>query len=232
VTNLTRWIDIETEAGKMPAYLALPPSGKGPGIVLIQEIFGVNAHIRDVAELYAKAGYVVAAPDIFWRSEPRVELGYVGAERERGIALMQQVDIAKTVGDLGATAQALRALPEFAGKVAAIGYCFGGQLAYLCAAQGKVDAAVAYYGGGIQNKLELAAQVAVPIQFHYGALDAHIPPAAVEQVRGAFAGRADASCHVYPGADHGFNCWARASFNQNASAQALGRTLQFLAEHA
>lgn len=232
MTTHSRWIEIETDAGKMPAYLSLPPAGKGPGIILIQEIFGVNAHIRDVADLYAKAGYAVIAPDIFWRSEPRVELGYVSPDRDRGISLMQQVDIGKTMSDLGAAGQALRALPEFAGKVASIGYCFGGLLSYLAAAHGLVDTAVAYYGGGIQNKLELAAKVSVPMLFHYGQLDSHIPLSAIEQIKAAFGGRGGAEFHVYPNADHGFNCWARSSFNQNASALSLGRTLQFLATHA
>lgn len=230
MTTHSRWIEIETDAGKMPAYLSLPPAGKGPGIILIQEIFGVNAHIRDVADLYAKAGYAVIAPDIFWRSEPRVELGYVGPDRERGIALMQQVDIDKTVGDLGAAGKALRAMPECAGKLTSIGYCFGGQLSYLAAAQGLVDSAVAYYGGGIQNKLDLVDKIEVPMLFHYGELDSHIPLNAVEQIKAAFGSR-DAEFHVYPNADHGFNCWARDSFNQNASALSLGHTLQFLATH-
>jgi len=232
LTTQTRWIEIDTDAGKMPAYLSLPPAGKGPGIILIQEIFGVNAHIRDVADLYAKAGYAVIAPDIFWRSQPRVELDYVGADRERGISLMQQVDTGKTLGDLAAVAHTLRALPEFSGKVASIGYCYGGLLSYLAAAQGLVDIAVAYYGGGIQNKLELAERVTTPMLFHYGELDAHIPLSAVEQIKAAFAARGNAEFHVYPQADHGFNCWARSSFHQNASALSLGRTLQFLANHA
>lgn len=230
VSANSRWIDIDTVDGKLPGYLSLPPAGKGPGIILLQEIFGVNGHIRGVADLYAKAGYVVLAPDIFWRSQPRIELGYVEPDMSRAVGLMQQVDISKTLADVAATAQALRDLPEVTGKIAAIGYCFGGQLAYLSAAQGLVDGAVAYYGGGIQNKLEQAAKISVPILFHYGEKDGHIPLAAVEQVKASFAGRGNAEFHVYPGADHGFNCWDRASYQQKAAALALGRTLQFLVD--
>jgi len=225
----SRWIEIDAVDGKVPAYLSLPPAGKGPGIVLIQEIFGVNAHIRSVADQYALAGYVVLAPDIFWRSQARVELGYEGADMTRAVELMQQVDVPKTLTDLAAAAAVLRGLPETSGKIATIGYCFGGQLAYLLAAQGSVDAAVAYYGGGIQNKLDQAQRVTVPILFNYAGNDSHIPPAAYEQVQAAFAGRSNAEFQLYPGAEHGFNCWARASYHQNASALALGRTLQFLA---
>ena len=228
MTADSRWIDIDTVDGKLQGYLSLPPTGKGPGILLFQEIFGVNAHIRGVADLYAKAGYVVLAPDLFWRSQARVELGYVDPDWSRGVELMQQIDIAKTLADAAAASKVLRSLAEVTGKIAAIGYCFGGQLAYLSAAQGLVDGAVAYYGGGIQNKLDQAAKVTVPILFHYGEQDSHIPPAAVEQVQASFAGRDNAEFHVYPDAEHGFNCWARSSYQQKASALALGRTLQFL----
>jgi carboxymethylenebutenolidase len=231
MTAHSSWIDIAVEGGSLPAYLSLPPGGSGPGVVLIQEIFGVNAHIRSVADQYAQAGYVVIAPDIFWRSQPRVELDYTQEGTQRGIELMQQVDLAKTVADIGASAQALRARADVTGKVAAIGYCFGGRLAYTAAAHGLVDAAIAYYGGGIQDNLALAGQVTVPIQFHYGEKDSHITLSAVEQVQAAFKGHPNAQFNIYPNADHGFNCAARASYQQNAAALALGRSLQFLAQN-
>ncbi|WP_118181828.1 dienelactone hydrolase family protein [Paraburkholderia phosphatilytica] len=226
----TRWIDIPTDKDGFEGYLALPKAGKGPAVVIIQEIFGVNGHIRSVAEQYAQDGYVAIAPDIFWRTQPRVELVYAGADRDKGIELMQKTDIKQTVADLGATAKLLRSLPEVTGKISAIGYCFGGLLAYLTAAQGTVDAAVAYYGGGIQRNLDEAAKVKVPMQFHYGELDAHIPQSDVGQVKERFIGRDDVEFHIYPNADHGFNCSERASYNQHASALAHGRTLTFLGE--
>jgi carboxymethylenebutenolidase len=225
----SNWIDIAAEDGAFQAYLALPHTRKGPGIVLIQEIFGVNQHIREVADQYAADGYVVLAPDIFWRTEPRIDLGYEGADREKGIAIMKQTDFSKTVKDLGATAQALRRLPEVDRKIAAIGYCLGGRLAYNAAASGFVDAAVSYYGGGIQNQLERAADIKIPILFHYAEEDASIPLSAVEEVKKRFAGRDDAEFHLYMGAHHGFNCPYRATFEQHASALAHGRTLVFLA---
>jgi carboxymethylenebutenolidase len=229
VTTHSKWIDIAADDGTFQAYLALPHTGKGPGIVLIQEIFGVNQHIREVADQYAADGCVVLAPDIFWRAEPRVELGYEGADRDKGIAIMQQTDFSKTLKDLGATAQALRKLPALDGKIAAIGYCLGGRLAYNSAASGFVDAAVAYYGGGIQNQLERAAEIKVPILFHYAEQDSSIPLSAVDQVKNRFAGRDIAEFHLYMGAHHGFNCPYRASYQQRASALARGRTLVFLA---
>jgi carboxymethylenebutenolidase len=231
VTTHSKWIDIAADDGTFQAYLALPHIGKGPGIVLIQEIFGVNRHIREVADQYAADGYVVLAPDIFWRAEPRVELGYEGAERDKGIAIMQQTDFSKTLKDLGAAAQALRRLPEVDGKIATIGYCLGGRLAYNSAASGFVDAAVAYYGGGIQKQLERAAEIKVPILFHYAEEDSGIPLSAVGEVKESFAGRDNAEFHLYGSVHHGFNCPYRAAYQQHASALARGRTLVFLASH-
>lgn len=233
----TQWISIEAAdgSGRYNAYLCLPPApgprGASPGLVLFQEIFGVNAHIQAVAEQYAMDGFVVIAPDVFWRQAPRVDLGYEGADRERGIELMKALDPAKVAEDIATTVAALRDRPEFGGKhkVGAVGYCLGGRLAYVAAATAGIDAAVAYYGGGIQNQLDLAPRVACPMQFHYAGDDPNIPPEAVEKVKAAFAGK-DAEFHLYPGAHHGFNCWARAAYDAPSAALAHGRTVAFLAE--
>ena len=223
----SQWIDI---APGFAGYLALPPAGRGPGLVLFQEIFGVNAHIRAVAEQYAADGFVVLAPDVFWREAPRVELGYEGAERQRAIQLMQAYVAADALADIAASVQALRARPEVAGEaVGAFGYCMGGRLAYLAAATAGVDAASCFYGGGIHAQLERARLVGCPIQFHYAERDDNIPPAAVDAVRQAFAGKA-AEVFVYPGSTHGFNCWARAAYHAPSAALAHGRTLAFFAE--
>ena len=225
----TEWIQVATEGGSFDAYLARPPAGHGPGLVLFQEIFGVNAHIRGVAEQYALAGFVVLAPDVFWRGQPRVELGYEGAERDQARALAQALQPAELAADSRATVAALRARPEVGGrKVGAIGYCMGGRLAWGAAAGAGVDAAVCYYGGGIQNQLALAADIHCPLQLHYAERDDHIPLDAVEQVRAALAGKT-AEVHVYPGAMHGFNCWARGSYHPASAALAHGRSLAFLA---
>jgi carboxymethylenebutenolidase len=233
VTIQSRWIDLAAEdGGTFHGFLALPPAGKGPGIVLLQEIFGVNSHIRGVAEQYAQDGYVVLAPDLFWRAEPRTELGYGEADRGKAMALYHGTDIDRAVADVAAAANALRALPEVTGKVAVVGYCLGGRLAYLAAARSAVDIAVSYYGGGIDQALDQADAVKVPIQFHFGERDAHIPAESVEKIRARFAGRADAQVHIYAGADHGFNCWDRASYHPHAAGLAHGRALTFLGEHA
>jgi carboxymethylenebutenolidase len=223
----TEWITI---ADGFEAYLCRPPAGRGPGLVLFQEIFGVNPHIRAVAEAYALDGFVVLAPDLFWRQAPRVELGYVGAERERALALMQGYPIADALADVQATVQALRARPEVApARVGALGYCMGGRLAYLAAATAEVDAAVPFYGGGIQTLLDRASAIRCPVQFHYAGEDPAIPPEAVEQVRAAMRDQR-AEFHLYPAAQHGFNCWSRAAYHAPSAALAHGRALQFLAQ--
>jgi carboxymethylenebutenolidase len=228
----TEWIAVDTPAGTMDAYLALPPAGRGPGLLLLQEIFGVNAHIRGVAEQYALAGFTVLAPDLFWREAQRVELGYVGAERERALALMKTVTRDHAVADMRAAVAALRARSECVGRVGAIGYCMGGRLAFTAAALCGVDAAVCYYGGGIATQLDLAPSIGCPIQFHHAEKDASIPADAVAAVRAAIAASpasANAEFHDYAGAEHGFNCWARATYHPPSAALALGRSLQFLA---
>ncbi len=222
----TQWTEL---APGFAGYLALPPGGRGPGLVLWQEIFGVNEHIRAVAEQYALDGFVVLAPDAFWRQAPRVELGYVGADRERAMALMQAYTAEQSLADIGTAVQALRARPEVTGRVGSLGYCMGGRLAYLAAATAGVDAAVAFYGGGIQGQLDRAAGITCPLQLHYAGHDDHIPPEAVARVRAALAGKA-AELHVYPGAMHGFNCWARGSYHAPSAALSHGRTLVFLAD--
>ncbi|MDE2624464.1 MAG: dienelactone hydrolase family protein [Betaproteobacteria bacterium] len=227
--NNARWVEIDSpDGGTFGAYLSLPPTGKGPGIVLVQEIFGVNEHIRAVADQFAMDGFVVLAPDVFWRQQPRVELGYDEAGFARGRALKAGLDFGQVVRDLSAAASVLRGRAELTGKVASIGYCMGGLLSYLFAASGSVDAAVCYYGAGIDAHLDRSEHIKCPMLFHFGEQDALIPSAAIKAVSKAFAQKADAWVQTYPGVDHGFNCWARPMYNQTAAALARGRTLEFL----
>ncbi len=227
----TQWIDIDGPEGTFPAYLAVPHLGKGPGIILLQEIFGVNEHIRTVAEQYAADGYVVLVPDLFWREGKHIELGYDEAGWKRAVELMQASDNEHALTDINATVAALRARPEVEGKIASLGYCMGGRLAYQAAAAGLVDAAVAYYGGGIQNKLDLADKIQVPLLMHFGGQDSHIPPEAVQKIAERFEDRQDVEIHIYPGAEHGFNCTHRDSYQQRTAALAHGNSLIFLAEN-
>lgn len=232
----TSWIDVTAADGqRFAAYLARPPKTPrgepAPAIVVLQEIWGVNAHIRAVAERYASDGYVALAPDVFWRMQPRVDLDYNEADTKKAFAFMQELDFDLADQDIAAAVAHLRSLPGSTGGVAALGYCMGGRLAYRAAARARIDCAVCYYGGGIDRQLDLASSIDVPIAFHFGEKDQHIPAAAVDAVKEAFAGRDNVRIDVYPDADHGFNCWGRPSYHQNAAALAHGRSLAFLATH-
>ena len=225
----THWIGLDGPGSGFQGYLALPPARKGPGIVLFQEIFGVNGHVQAVARQYALDGFVVLAPDLFWRQQQKVQLGYEGTDREQALSMMKALKPAEMEEDIRNTVAALRARPEAAGqRVGAVGYCLGGRLAYISAALGEVDAAVAYYGGGIHDQLDRAGSIKAPMQFHYAEKDAGIPLEAVEKVRSTMGERAEV--FVYPGAAHGFNCWDRSAYDAKSAALAHGRTLAFLAK--
>jgi carboxymethylenebutenolidase len=225
------WIDIKASDGAtFGAYVSTPPKGTGPGIILIQEIWGVNQHIRDVADQYAMDGFTVFAPDVFFRQQPRVDLGYNDVDNPKAYGFMGALDRPLAVKDLTCAAQALRAHAGVSGKIASVGFCMGGALSYGLAAAGAVDAAVCYYGGGIQTMLDRAPNITVPILFHYAENDGHIPMSAVDSVKAAFAGRENARVDVYGGVDHGFNCWGRTMYNQKVAALARGRTLSFLSK--
>jgi carboxymethylenebutenolidase len=215
------WIDI---GGGMTGYLAVPAAGSGPGIVLLQEIFGVNAHMRDVADLYAEEGYVVLAPDLFHAMEQRVELGYEGADMEKAFGFYQRFDPETAVPDIIASVAALRSRPECTGKVGAIGFCLGGKLAWLAAARAGVDAAVSYYGVGIETSLGELNKIKCPVTLHFGESDKFVPAEARDAITAAVAGRT-IEIFVYPGADHGFNCPERPAFDAAASLMAHSRSL-------
>jgi carboxymethylenebutenolidase len=216
------------DGGAFTARLSLPESGEGPGLVVLQEIFGVNANIRAIADRFAEEGYVVLAPDVFWRQEPGVDLGYTEADWGHAFALYQGFDVDQGVADIGAAIAALRARPECTGKIGVIGYCLGGLLTYLTAARHDVDAAIAYYGGGIDKYLAEAGQVTCPIIFQFGGADSHIPPESVAAIAEAFAGRDNAAVYTYPGADHAFANADRSSFDKPASMMAYSRALALL----
>ena len=190
--------------GTFNAYLALPPGGRGPGLVLAQEIFGVNAAMRSLADAYAEEGYVVLVPDLFWRQAPGIELGYNPADFERAFALYQAFDEAAGVRDLQATIDTLRAHPAVTGKVGVMGFCLGGKLAYLCACRTNADVAIGYYGVGIEHALGEAASLRGRLVLHIAANDAYCPPDAQAAIRTALQGREKVEIYTYPGVDHAF----------------------------
>ena len=200
------------------------PSGQSKGVVVvIQEIFGVNGHIREVVEGYAERGYHAIAPALFDRIEPDLQLGYTEADMGKGVVLaFQGLEMVQTMKDL----QSVVDHAAEQGPVGVVGYCFGGLLTYLSACQlTGVTAASSYYGGGIAGVLD--NQPKCPLIMHFGELDSHIPMADVEKIKAA---NPSIPVHVYA-ADHGFNCDHRASYNEPAAGLALERTLAHFAEH-
>ena len=195
------------------------PDGARAAIVIVQEIFGVNAHIRSVVDRYASFGYQAIAPAVFDRVERGVELEYDEAGIGRGREIAGQVRGAPAMTDVAAAV----AHASATGPVAVIGYCFGGTLAWLSACDLPVTAAVGYYGGQIHELVERTPQV--PTLLHFGELDHAIP---IDHVEAIAAAHPEVDVRVYEGAQHGFSCDARASYHPLSAAIALGRTLEFL----
>lgn len=185
-------------------YLSLPEKGRGPGLVLLQEIFGINPAMRQIADLFAEEGYVVLVPDLFWRLQPGIQLGYDPADFQKALDYYKQFDVDQGVADIGAAIQTLKSLPACTGKVGAMGFCLGGLLTYLTAARHDVAAAVGFYGVGIENYLGEAKNIRCPLVLHFGGKDSFVPAEAVQKIHAAFSGRDDVSSYLYPEQDHAF----------------------------
>jgi carboxymethylenebutenolidase len=217
------WIELKPEgAGPIRAWRADPTGKPRGGIVVIQEIFGVNSHIRAVTDRFAAEGYLAVAPAIFEHVEPKFEVGYDAQSRERGIAIMNKVDREQILRDAAAAIQ----VAKEGGKVGIVGFCLGGTVAWGAAGQlAGLSAAVGYYGGGIIGLKDLKPKV--PTLLHFGEKDAHIPIPGVKEVAAAHT---DVEVHIYP-ADHGFNCDQRDSYDAPSAKLAWTRTLEFLKKH-
>ena len=213
-------------SGTFRAYLALPPSGRGPGIVLAQEIFGINEFVRATADRYAEEGYVVLAPDLFWRQQPGIELGYSDDDWKRAFELFQGFDRDRGIDDIAATVDVLRARPEHAGKVGCVGFCLGGNLAYLTACRvPEVAVSVGYYGVGIENYLDEAKNIAGKLVLHFAGEDSYCPPAARQQILDAVAGLDNVAAYVYPGVDHAFARPASPHYHKPSALMAHERSI-------
>lgn len=226
----TRAHRIQTRDGAFGGHLALPHGGSGPGLVLIHEIFGVNDYVRDAAQRFAGLGYVALAPDLFWRTQPGLELAHDEAGVQAGMAAAAQLDGAAAVTDAIAALESLRALPEVTGGAAGVvGFCLGGTLAYEVAAAADPDVAVVYYGSGIPGALDRASAIACPTIMHWGGADPYIPREQVDAVATMAAGHDGIECHVHEGAGHAFDNPAPMYHDADASAAAWELTAAFLA---
>jgi carboxymethylenebutenolidase len=209
---------------ELDAYVARPSGPPIAGLVVLQEAFGVNHHIRSVTDSYAKDGFLAVAPALFDRFERGVELGYEGADLQKGIALARQSNPEDAMKDVAAALEYLR--KNKAKQCGVIGYCLGGTMAWLAATRLNPDVAVGYYGGSIARFAQENPRC--PVMLHFGTLDKHIPKEDVERVHAAHP---EVQIFWYE-ADHGFNCADRSSYNAVAANQARDRSLAFLKRHA
>lgn len=225
-------VHVMRPAGNLPIQRWLPPSGRGPGLLVIQEIFGVSSYIQDRCAAFAAAGYVVYAPELYFR------LGRMTFDEnsptllQEGMGAMQQLDWEQTAADTSAALDALRDAPECTGRVGIVGYCFGGGMAFQVAARNTPDALVSYYGSAIPGLLALAPNVTCPSQHHWGLADSFFAPAVVQQVEQAVTGTGhDVEFFTYAGAEHAFDNPNPMFHHPVASELARERTADFLARH-
>jgi len=216
-------ISLTTRDGaKISAWRADPKGKPKGGMVVVQEIFGVNAHIRSVCDFYAGEGYVAVAPALYDRIEPNFEVGYTQADMQAGFRLRGETKLAEVLADVAAAVE----IAAQGGKVGIVGYCWGGAVAYAAACHAPgLGAAVSYYGGGLVTLI--GDRPKCPVMLHFSDRDAHIPMTDVGKIAAALP---DAPLYLYA-ADHGFNCDARAAYDAEAARLARERTLSFFAEH-
>ena len=222
-------------SGSFTAYHAAPQGDHVTGdvgvVVLIQEIFGVNKSLRDTADQVAGLGYHVIAPDLFWRQEPGVDISdKTQAEWDKAFALMNGFDQAKGIEDLNATLAAARALPGSTGRVATMGFCLGGRLAFMMATRSNADLNISYYGVGLEGLLGELPNISKPLVVHMAALDKFVSAEARATILAAVAGNALIDAHVYPGAEHAFARVGGVHWDTRSAWIANGRSAAALAE--
>src|SRR5438105_9844705 len=213
------------------AQLALPERGRGPGLVVIQEIFGLTAYIDEAGGRLAALGYVALAPDLYSRLEPGVALDERKPDSlQHAFGYMQRLDVQQAVDDSIDTLEHLRRLPEDEEhRAGIIGFCLGGGIAYFVAARSDPDVAVSYYGSAVPHALAEAGAIKCPILFHFGTADEYITAEQRQHVKEAFEGRPDAEFHLHEGANHAFDNYHASHFhNPEAAKDAWGQTVDFL----
>lgn len=224
-----RWT-IETPDGDFGAYVATPEGeGPWPAVLAIQEIFGINAVMREICDRLADLGFLAVCPDLFWRLEPGIELtDKTQEEWKQALGYMNRFDFDKGMADIQFAIHQIRKRPDCTGKVGAVGYCLGGHLAFLTATRTNIDAAVGYYGVNLQARLD--ETVKAPLMLHIAEADAYTPPEARDQVLAAMAGHPLVTVHVYPGRDHAFARPGGEHFHQADADLANQRTANFLGD--
>lgn len=220
------------DGGKFSAYLAAPDEGVYPGIIVIQEIFGVNENMRKIARSYAQAGYVAIVPDLFWRQEPNVQLEPASeTDLAKAFAFYEGFSADEGVADLVATLRILRDLPNCTGKIGSVGFCLGGKLAFLMATRSAANCNVSYYGVGIENYFDEIDCIEKPLILHMAEGDQFVPPETQASIRQELRGNDLVTVYTYPQVDHGFARVGYRQYDRGAAELANGRTMAFLEQH-
>ena len=221
---------ITTSDGSFSAYVARPSKAKAPAVVVIQEIFGVNAVMREITDGLAAQGYLAICPDLFWRIEPGVDITDKSeAEWKKAFELFNAFDADKGVEDIAATIDLIRADPGCSGKVGAVGFCLGGKLAFLTAARTDCDASVSYYGVGLEGLVGEAEKIQRPVMLHIAEEDQFVPKPAQEIILQALKNHPHITIHTYAGRDHAFARPGGEHYDEADAKLAGGRTLTFFA---
>src|ERR1700692_3624958 len=222
-------ISIEGHDAAFAAYIARPKASPAPAVVVLQELFGVNADIRKTCDELAEQGFLAVAPDLFWRQEPGVDLSVTSeADWQHGIRLYQAYDRDAGARDISHTLDTMAKLPECTGKIAVQGYCLGALMTFLTAVRCHVDAAVAYHGAETEKYLGEVDNLSAPLLMHLGEADEFISKPAQAQIKAALAGKENATVYSYPGQRHAFARHNGEHYNAAAAALANGRTSEFL----
>jgi carboxymethylenebutenolidase len=225
-------ISIQGADGSFGGYLASPASGHGPGVIVIQEIFGVNGVVRQICDAHAARGRFAFAPDLFWRLEPGIQITDKSQEEwTKALGLMQRFDVDKGMTDIQASISYLRKVSGVSGKVGTVGYCLGGQLAFLAGTRTDSDANVGYYGVNLQNRLNEAGKLKKPLMLHIAAKDAYTPAEAQKQVIETLKGNPLVTIHVYPEMDHAFAREGGQHYDKANADLANTRTDTFFRQH-
>jgi len=221
-------ISIKTPDGEFSAYVARPAAAKAPAVVVIQEIFGVNQVMRDITDGLAAQGYLAICPDLFWRIEPGIDItDQSEAEWKKAFELFNAFDVDAGVKDIQATITTIRADTGCNGQVGAVGFCLGGQLAFLTATRTDVNAAVSYYGVGLENRVPEAEKLTRPLMLHIAEEDQFVPKEAQAVILAALKDHPQIEIHTYPGRDHAFAREGGEHYDAGDAKLAGGRTLQF-----
>jgi carboxymethylenebutenolidase len=229
---MSETITIHGEDGDFSAYVARPEKGDAPAIVVIQEIFGVNAVMREVCDALAAEGFLAVCPDLFWRIEPGIDItDQSEAEWKRAFELFNAFDVDTGVKDIASTIDQVRGLAECTGKVGAVGFCLGGLLAFLTATCTDSDASVSYYGVGIEKHLVEAEKLARPLLMHIAAEDQFVPKEAQEVILKALKNHPQIELYTYPGRNHAFARTGGQHYDEADAKLAGGRSLAFLRKH-